>query len=167
MLYSTNFLFNWGVSQGSSSVEVLCIKFVYKWGHVSLSSYFVDVTFYWGHLQYVRLPLRLSTIEVVFHWGWLPFRLYSIEAVFQIEKLSNCIRFFWSRPTLFQISMSFWMKDDQSFLRCKAGIASHSFSWAWHSSAPACLFHFLYEWKFFNERLPCIFLQMEGTLFCL
>ena len=37
-----------------------------------------------------------------------------------------------------RILVSFEMEDDPSFLLGKEGVASPSFSWAWHSSAPAC-----------------------------
>ena len=53
------------------------------------------------------------------------------------------------RPHFFvkwkRTSMTFEMEDDHSFFLGKADVASPSFSWAWHSSAPSC-FQFIVMW---------------------
>ena len=45
--------------------------------HLPLRSSSIEVIFHWS-----LLPLRSSSIEVVFYWGCLPLRLSSIEVVF-------------------------------------------------------------------------------------
>ena len=42
------------------------------------------------------------------------------------------------------------MEDDDSLLLGKVGIASPSFSWAWHSSAQACFLLFFYNFGIFH-----------------
>ena len=102
---------------------------VLLWGHLPLRSSSIEVVFYWG-----CLPLRLSSIEVVFHWGHLPLRSSSFEVVFH-----------WGRLPLRSSSIEVWYANLSylsSFGTCpggwgktrnkaNSGQLSWSWDWAW------------------------------------
>jgi hypothetical protein len=63
-----------------------------------------------------------------------------------MEKMENDLNF--------KVNERWWPQIEyhHSFLQSKAGLASSSFTWAWHSSAPSCFRQFIGSKAWFLDR---------------
>ena len=81
---------------------------VFHWGRLPLKLSSIEVVFLWGHL-----PARLSNNQVLFHWGRLPLRSSSIEVVFnwgRFQLRSSSIEVVFHLNALFNIIIFIYIK---------------------------------------------------------
>ena len=98
-------------------------------GHLPLRLSSIDVVIHWG-----SPPLRLSFIEVVFHWGNLPLRSASIEVAFHGScfpwKVSSFeVVFLWGCLTVRLSSFS-----NQPYSKNRAGVEFGNYISLWNVS---------------------------------